>query len=262
MAKKYERIADALRQSIRAGQLKPGDRLPAETTLAEQYKTSVPTMRDALGELLAEGLIDKRHGVGNFIREPRPRVERSNQRHQWEKNRARLLESERLKTGSTEHDTGLTVSDLAFKATYREVKADEDLAAVFSVPVETRLLEREYRTFPREGDAPLSLVCSHLLYDAVSSNPDLLDDSNEPWPGGTQNQLLTVGIELDRIVERITARPPTAEEAEELGLQKGVSVFVLRKISIDTEDRVVEVSDVILPGDVTELVFTTPLDRW
>ncbi|WP_405743440.1 GntR family transcriptional regulator [Streptomyces sp. NBC_01525] len=262
MAKKYERIADALRQDIRAGQLRPGEKLPAETKLAEQYRTSVPTMRDALRELHAEGLIDKRHGIGNFVRKPRPRVERNNERHQWEKDRARLVQAEREKTGSTEHDTGLTVSDLAFKAEFREVSANEDLAAVFSVPEGTLLLERNYRTFPREGDAPFSLVTSYLVHEVVSANPDLLDEANEPWAGGTQNQLLTLGIELDRIEERIMARPPTAEEAEELGLQKGVSVFQLRKISTDTTDRVVEVSDVILPGDRTEMVFTTPLARW
>ncbi|MFB1047693.1 GntR family transcriptional regulator [Streptomyces chrestomyceticus] len=262
MAKKYERIADELRQHIRAGRLKPGERLSAETTLAKQYRTSVPTMRDALGELLAEGLIDKRHGVGNFVRKPPQRVERTNERHQWEKDRARAARNEREKTGATEHDTGLTASDLVFKARYRETKADEDLAAAFAVPVGTRLLERVYRTYPRDGDAAFSLVCSHLVHDVVAANPDLLDESNEPWPGATQSQLHTIGIELDHIVERVTARPPTSEEAEELGLQKGVSVIVLRKISIDTEGRVVDVSDVIMPGDRTELVFTTRLERW
>lgn len=95
---------------------------------------------------------------------------------------------------------------------------------------------------------------------AVPIEPSALEEW--PWPGGTQSRLYTVGNELDHIVERIMARPPTSEEAEELGLQKGVSVIVLRKISIDTEGRVVDVSDVIRPGDRTELVFTTRLDRW
>jgi GntR family transcriptional regulator len=262
MAKAYERIADTLRQAIRTGQIRPGARLPAETALAKTHGSSVPTVRDALAELLAEGLIDKRHGIGNFVREPRQRVERSNERHQWEKDRARLVEPERLQTGSTEHDTGLTASDLAFRARYRGAEADADLAAVFAVPVGTRLLRRSYRTFPRDDDAPFNLTTSHLVHDLIASNPDLLDETKEPWPGGTQNQLLTVGIELDHIVERVAARPPTSEEAGELGLQKGVSVLQLRKISIDTTGRTVEVSDLVFPGDRTELVFTTPLARW
>ncbi|NUK14739.1 GntR family transcriptional regulator [Streptomyces lunaelactis] len=262
MAKQYERIADGLRARIRAGELKPGHRLPAETALAKEYKTSLPTMRDALALLLTEGLIDKKHGVGNFVRKPRQLVQRDNGRHQWEKDRARRTERERLETGATEHDTGLTVSDLVFRADYRETEASEDLAEQFGVPVGTRLLERIYRTLHRDEDAPFNLAHSYLVYDMIASNPDLLDPSKEPWPGGTQNQLHTLGIELDRIVERVTARPPTFEETDELGLQGGVAVVVLRKTSIDTDGRVVEVSDVTMPGDRTELIFTTPLTRW
>lgn len=208
-------------------------------------------------ERIADG-----HGAGAFAREPRRRVERNNHRHQWEKDRARRSRAERVKTGSTERDTGLEATDLSFQAEYREVKADEDHAAVFGVPVGTRLLERRYRTNCREQGSPFALVRSYLVHDVVAANPDLLDDSNEPWPGGTQNQLYTIGVELDRVEERITARPPTAEEAGELGLGKGVSVITLRKISADTEGRVVEVSDITLSGDRTELVFTTPLTRW
>ncbi|MBT2369491.1 GntR family transcriptional regulator [Streptomyces sp. ISL-10] len=262
MAKQYERIAEQLRERIRAGELKPGQRLPAETALAKEYKTSLPTMRDALALLLSEGLIDKKHGVGNFVRKPRKLVQRDNARHQWEKDRARVSREERQATGATEHDTGLTVSDLIFSATYSDVPANEDLAAQFGVPVGTLLLERVYRTNHREEDSPFNIARSYLVRDMVAANPDLLDQSKEPWPGGTQNQLHTVGIELDRIVERITARPPTVEESEELGLQGGVAVVVLRKTSIDTQGRVVEVSDVTLPGDRTELIFRTHLARW
>lgn len=262
MAKQYERIAEQLRQRIREGELKPGQRLSAETALAKEYKTSLPTMRDALALLLAEGLIDKKHGVGNFVRKPRKLVQRDNARHQWEKDRARVSKAERQATGATEHDTGLTVSDLVFSATYADVPANEDLAAQFGVPVGTRLVKRVFRTNHREEDSPFNIARSYLVYDMVAANPELLDESKEPWPGGTQNQLYTVGIELDRIVERITARPPTVEEGEELGLQGGVSVVVLRKTSIDTQGRVVEVSDVTLPGDRTELIFTTHLARW
>ena len=39
-------------------------------------------------------------------------------------------------------------------------------------------------------------------------------------------------------------------------------MILIRKICTDTDGRVVEVSDVRLPGDRTELVFTTPLTRW
>ncbi|MFJ1653788.1 GntR family transcriptional regulator [Streptomyces sp. NPDC088337] len=262
MAKAYERIADDLRQRIRAGEYKAGERLPAETKLVDEYRKSLPTVRQALGVLQAEGLIEKLHGRGNVVRKPRRLVTRTNERHQWEKDRARQSLDERQQTGATERDTGLTISDLVFSADFREAEADEDLAEAFGVPVGTRLLERVYRTRYREEEAPFNVARSRLLYDMAATNPALLDSSNEPWPGGTLNQLHSIGVEVDRITERITARPPTFEESEELGLTAGVAVMVLRKTCVDTGGRVVEVADVTLPGDRTELEFTTSLDRW
>jgi GntR family transcriptional regulator len=41
-----------------------------------------------------------------------------------------------------------------------------------------------------------------------------------------------------------------------------VSLLVVRKISIDTYDRVVELSDILMPGDRAEAVYTTRLSRW
>jgi GntR family transcriptional regulator len=262
MGKAYEQIADKLRKAIRAGQLGPGDRLPTETDLAAQHRRSVPTVREALRLLQDEGLIEKQHGRGNFVRRPRTAVLRTNLRHQWEKDRAREPKQERLQTGATEHDTGLQVNDLVFHASYGEAKADTSLAEDFGVPEGAALVERIYRTRYAAETAPFALVSSYLVRDMVAENPDLLDETKEPWPGGTQNQLLTLGIELDRIEERINARPPTPEEAEELELPPGTSVIVLRKISYDTHNRAVEISDVTLPGDRTEMLFTTHLERW
>jgi GntR family transcriptional regulator len=262
MAKAYERIADELRRSIRAGDLKPGDRLPSEVRLARDHRRSVPTIRAALRLLLDEGLVEKPHGRGNFVRRARTTVRRASERHQWEKNRARRPETERLRTGSTEHDTGLDVNDLVFHASYRESGADKDLAEALGVPEGTVLVVRTYRTRHAAESAPLTLVTSHLIRSMVEANPDLLDETKEPWPGGTQSQLHTVGIELDRMEERVTARPPTPEEAAELELPPGTAVLMLRKVSYDIHDRVVDLTDVTFPGDRTELRFTTPLERW
>ncbi|MFJ5680023.1 GntR family transcriptional regulator [Streptomyces sp. NPDC093097] len=262
MAVAYERIADELRTSIRAGRLKPGDRLPAETRLAERFGHSVPTVREALRALRDEGLIEKRHGIGTFVRRRRTVARRTNLRHQWEKDRAREPLERRAQTGATEYDTGLQVDDLVFHARYRTVAAGADLAGAFDVPEGTELLERSYRTRCAAESAPFSLVTSYLVRTMIAANPDLLDEAKEPWPGGSQSQLLSVGIEVDRVEERVTARPPAPEETAELELPPGTSVLVLRKLSYDTGDRVVGVSDTVLPGDRTELLFTTPLERW
>jgi GntR family transcriptional regulator len=262
MAAKYERITADLRRKIRTHELAPGEQMPAQTALAEQYRVSVPTIQQALGVLEAEGLIDAVHGIGTYVRVPKKRIRRKADRYQWEKTRALLPLDERNQTGATEHDTGLTMDELDFHTEYRTEDASEELAEAFGIAPGTKLLHRIYRTMVHEEGAAVSLIDSYLIYEMVAANPDLLDAGNEPWPGGTHHQLRTIGIEIDRIVDEITARPPQGDETEELGIGQGVAVLVLRKTSIDTADRVIEISDVIMPGDRTVMVYETPLKRW
>jgi GntR family transcriptional regulator len=261
MATKYDRIAADLRRKIRTGQLGPGEQLPVETALKDDYNVSLLTLRRALDVLEMEGLIEKRQGHGNFVRTPRRRMRCSTDRYQWEKDRALLPEAERRAPG-VERDTGLTHEDLIFEAQFETIEADADLADAFDVPVGTPLLRRSYRHQSREEDAWLALGASYLVRDLVAANPDLLDPAKEPWPGGTPHQLYTIGIEIDRIIDEVTARPPSADEAEALGIEAGVALIVLRKTSIDTTGQVVEVADVLMAGDRTQLVYTTNLTRY
>jgi GntR family transcriptional regulator len=262
MATKYDRIAADLRRKIQTSQLGPGERMPAETVLKDEYGVSLLTMRRALDVLEMEGLIEKRHGHGNFVRAPRRRVRRTTDRYQWEKDRALLPEAERQATGAVERDTGLTVEDLVFEAHYDSIEADNDLADAFEVALGTPLLRRAYHTRSRSEEATLTLSTSYLVRDRIAVNPDLLNADNEPWPGGTPHQLYTVGIEIDRIIDKISARPPSADEAEALGIAAGIALIVLRKTSIDTAGDVVEVADVLMAGDRTELIYTTNLERY
>lgn len=64
----YKRIAEDLRADITSGALAPGVKLPSETALVQRYAVSRGTARQALGLLVAEGLIDVVHGKGRFVR--------------------------------------------------------------------------------------------------------------------------------------------------------------------------------------------------
>ena len=260
---RYLQLAEELRERIERGELLPGSAMPSETELAESSGLSRDSVRNAIRQLREWGLVRAEQGRGTYVRAPRQRIRRRNtERYQWEKDRVLLDEAERRRTGGTEHDTGLRVDDLRFHAEYSQVEADQEMAAAFKLPVGTLLLRRVYWTSSRHGSAPLSLSYSYLPYDYVKANRQLLSADHEPWPGGTQHQLFTVGIELDRIEEVVRARPPLPDEAELLDIEPGVAVLDVRKTSYDTTDRVVEVADIVFPGDRTELCFTTRLQRW
>jgi|GEM_PF-6643884 len=55
---------------------------------------------------------------------------------------------------------------------------------------------------------------------------------------------------------------PTTVEAQLWGLPDGVPLLLCRRISLDSQDRVVEISDAEYPADRTELHFVTPLRAW
>jgi GntR family transcriptional regulator, transcriptional repressor for pyruvate dehydrogenase complex len=57
-----ELIADHLRRQIVRGELRPGETLPSESQLMEQYGVSRPTLREAFRILEAETLISVRRG--------------------------------------------------------------------------------------------------------------------------------------------------------------------------------------------------------
>lgn len=56
-----------LHDEIVRGAFEPGDPLPTEQALCEQFGVSRITVRRALADLADEGLIERRHGVGTFV---------------------------------------------------------------------------------------------------------------------------------------------------------------------------------------------------
>lgn len=67
------RLADTIVEQLEAmileGALQPGERLPAERTLAEQFGVSRPSLREAIQKLAAKGLLTSRQGGGTYVAE-------------------------------------------------------------------------------------------------------------------------------------------------------------------------------------------------
>jgi len=66
---KARRVFLLLSDRIANGDLRPGQRLPAEPVLAADYGVSRVTVRRALARLAADGALERRPGVGNFVRQ-------------------------------------------------------------------------------------------------------------------------------------------------------------------------------------------------
>ena len=64
---RYEQIADHVIEDVRAGHLRPGDRLPGERELAQQLGVGRASVRETLGFLQVRGIVETRHGAGSFV---------------------------------------------------------------------------------------------------------------------------------------------------------------------------------------------------
>jgi len=63
-----EQVLNAIGGRIISGELSPGDVLPKEDTLSEQYGVSRTVIREAVKGLAARGLVESRPKVGTIIR--------------------------------------------------------------------------------------------------------------------------------------------------------------------------------------------------
>lgn len=67
----YVQLSDQFRQMIETGELKTGDRFPAELDLVKQLGVARITVRHAIDELVQDGLLVRRQGKGTFVAAPK-----------------------------------------------------------------------------------------------------------------------------------------------------------------------------------------------
>jgi len=62
-------VIEQISSVIRQGLLKPGEKLPTESSLMSQHGVSRTVVREAISHLQASGLVQTRHGIGTFVLE-------------------------------------------------------------------------------------------------------------------------------------------------------------------------------------------------
>lgn len=255
--------ADTLRRELRAlaSTLRPGDQFLTITEIMTRYGVGKNLASKVVVGLKESGILSGPAGGRTWVRVRPQQIKRHNLRYHEEKRAVLETESNRSRIGVAETDSGISVQAL-FEDNYKYdvVTPSEDIRAALNLAPEAKALRRIY-TRRHAAMAGASTSVSHIPYDLASKNPDLLNSDKEPWPGGTMHQLYTIGIELTRIDDHVVSSMPSSDEVKLLDVPPGVPMLRIRKISY-AGDTPVEVSDIPLPGDRVELVYTTPLEPW
>ncbi|WP_284579037.1 GntR family transcriptional regulator [Streptomyces sp. 2P-4] len=244
---RYLQIAEDIVQQIRAGVLQPGDQVPSEAEMVERYGVSGGTIRKAMTEIRASGLVDTRHGKGSYVKARPPVRHRSSDRFRRSLRRggkaAYLAESEQ--SGATAKVSVIFIGPM---------EAPEEIAQRLGVEPGTQILARR-RLYFRNG-TPVETATSYLPWDVVKDIPELFAEN--PGGGGIYARLEDHGHVFAEFVETLQARPAAKAEASELALSPGAPVVHLLRNAVTETGRVVEVCDTLMAADQFVFEYRIP----
>jgi GntR family transcriptional regulator len=221
----YHQIKEDLLESIKGGRLTPGDRVESEPELMDRYGVSRATVRQALGQLVAEGYLVIRRGLGTYVAEP--------------KIRQGLLgmysfsrEIERLGMRPGTHVQALGVEP-----------AGPSVAAALGIPAGDPVVA--LRRLRSADDEPMMLETSWL---PVRRFPGLVDRDLE------HARLYDVladeyGVRPSRAREEFEPVLLSSDDARLLGKHTGDPALLLERVAFDAEGRPIEFCRSVVRGD-------------
>lgn len=212
----YYQVAKRMRDAIENGELAPGARIENEVTLAGRLGISRPTIRRAIQELVDQGLLVRRRGVGTQVV------------------RGRLTRSVELT--SLYDDLAASNRSPSTTVLLREaiVPSSEVLEAL-SLPSGTEVLHLRRLRFT--DGVPLAVLENFLPPEFLTLSPDAFEEH------GLYQLMRSRGITMRVARQTIGARASTKEEAELLGLTPLAPVLTMSRTVFDQSGHAVEFGD-------------------
>jgi len=209
----YFQLSEQLESALDAGVLEPGDPIENEIALAGRLRLSRPTVRRAIQELVGQGLLLRRRGLGTTVagRQIHRRAELTS------------LYDDLTRSGLRPTTTVLGL-DL--------VPVDEVAAQKLNLPVGHRVWR--LRRLRAVKDEPLALMCNLVPEGVTDLSRVDLDHT------GLYEHFRAQAINLRVAHQVIGARTIDAAEARLLGGRKGDPVLTMERTSYDDKGRAVE----------------------
>jgi GntR family transcriptional regulator len=242
-APKYLRVADEIRREIHSGVYRPGDRMPAETALVERFRLSLPTIREALRVLRAEGLIESRHGIGTFVKVD-----------------SRLQRRSRHRYGRARKDQQLLTSHLRHEIVFAgRQPAPDYIAEVMNIAPGTEVVVRRRILRDKQTDRVEELGASYLP-TAIAAGTFLEQRDVVPKALFLCVEELS-GQRYAYARDRWTSRSATPDEALLLDLQPGSQLLHVLHAAEAEDGSVLEVSESIWPADRIAIIDEYPISQ-
>lgn len=210
----YLQLQETLKDEIQNGRLKPGDQLPPERELSEQFQISRMTVRQALNQLVTDGMLHRIQGKGTFVARPK------------------IAQNLGQLSSFTEDMLGRGMRPGARVVEKEIIHADHRLAEIFKLKDDMRLIKiRRLRTADEE---PIALETTHLPFGFA----DILTKDLS----GSLYTLLSneYGITLCKARQSIEAGEARTLEAGLLKIPEKVPVLIIERTSANLQGDVIE----------------------
>ena len=218
----YHQLMQRIADDIEKGNYPVGSRIPPEHELEETYQVSRVTVRRALAELTAEGLLERKQGKGTFVSIPRI--------------------SQDLKSIHSFHDScrmnGVRPGTQVVHVT--EIAADPADISELNLREGDRVIET-LRIRSADG-IPVALEKNHfsMAYAYLE---------NENLGGSLYNVLREYGVEPKQATHDISMVYAAESQARLLGIESGSPLMRLREVVYDQKGRPLHNSLQLIRGD-------------
>ncbi|WP_338818235.1 HTH-type transcriptional repressor NagR [Moorella thermoacetica] len=232
----YYQLMQLFRQQIEEGEYQPGDSFPSENELCERFGVSRPTVRQALNELVREGLLHRVKGKGTFVSAPKI---------QQDFMQKLVSFTEEMQQKGLKGTTRVLSLQL--------VPALKNVAAYLTLAIEEPVFQLDRLRFI--NDEPIVVVTTYLpqKYCPTLNQQDL---NNQSLYKTLEDQYSIRISRARRILEVIAA---TEEYAKLLEIDVGAPIQLSRTIAWDQYNRPIEFSIARYRGDRSQ--FTIDLIR-
>jgi DNA-binding GntR family transcriptional regulator len=211
----YHQLAEQLSAAITGGQLQPGDPFENEIAVAERLQLSRPTVRRAIQELVDQGLLVRRRGLGTTVAN----------RKVHRKFELTSLYDDLVRDGRTPRTVVLGL----------ELETDDQAAAGLDLPADTPLLHVTRVRYA--GDLPLAVLNNWL----PPAHSDLTREELERQ--GLYAALRDRGVRPVVAQQSIGARMPTSAERRHLEIRGSHPVLTMTRMAFDSGGNAVEYGD-------------------
>jgi GntR family transcriptional regulator len=222
----YLQLIDILKEKVQLAEWIPGDQIPGEQDLCEQYQVSRTVVRQALRELEYEGVISRQKGKGTFISLPK------------------------ISEGLVQKLTGF-YQDMVERGLKPGTKvlhqnvipANDKIARFLNIKIGDQVIDIQRLRFINEE--PIQLVTTYIPYSICPelANVDLTNRSLYEFLEKECGIVLAKG---HRYIEAVLA---SEHEAALLGIERGAPLLLLDSVSFSDNGQPVEYYHALHRGD-------------